>query len=98
MAGLPEDKLAQLEKRFDSVEAALSAGPNAEAFVKLSKEYAELEPVVRPIIAWRKTVEELRSAEELAGSNLWRVPAQRAPEDALSVDLAAVEAGTPAQG
>jgi peptide chain release factor 1 len=66
MAGLPEDKLAQLEKRFDSVEAALSAGPNAEAFVKLSKEYAELEPVVRPIIAWRKTVEELRAAEELA--------------------------------
>ena len=68
MAGLPEDKLIQLEKRFDSVEAALAAGPAAEAFVKLSKEYAELEPVVRPIIAWRKTLDELRAAEELAGS------------------------------
>ena len=51
MAGLPEDKLAQLEKRFDSVEAALSAGPGAEEYVRLSKEYAELEPVVRPIKA-----------------------------------------------
>ena len=68
MPSLPQDKLAQLEKRFDSVEAALSAGPSAEEYVRLSKEYAELEPVVRPIIAWRRTVDELRSAEELAAS------------------------------
>src|SRR3569623_3270214 len=68
MASLPEDKLAQLEKRFDSVEAALSSGPSAEEFVRLSKEYAELEPVVRPITQWRKANDELRSAEELVGS------------------------------
>src|SRR3569833_2392026 len=68
MASLPEDILAQLEKRFDSVEAALSSGPSAEEFVRLSKEYAELEPVVRPITQWRKANDELRSAEELAGS------------------------------
>ncbi|MEP7241106.1 MAG: peptide chain release factor 1 [Devosia sp.] len=68
MPSLPHDKLAHLEKRFDSVEAALSAGPSAEEYVRLSKEYAELEPVVRPIIAWRKTVDNLRSAEELSGS------------------------------
>jgi peptide chain release factor 1 len=68
MPSLPEDKLAQLEKRFDSVEAALSSGPSAEEYVRLSKEYAELEPVVRPIIAWRKAMDELRSAEELAAS------------------------------
>jgi peptide chain release factor 1 len=65
---LPEDKLAQLEKRFDSVEAALAAGPSADEFVRLSKEYAELEPVVRPIIAYRKTAADLVSAEELAAS------------------------------
>ena len=68
MPSLPEDKLAQLEKRFDSVEAALSSGPSAEAFVRLSKEYSELEPVVRPIIAWRKTMNDLREAEALAAS------------------------------
>ncbi|RYE07529.1 MAG: peptide chain release factor 1 [Hyphomicrobiales bacterium] len=66
MASLPEDKLAQLEKRFDSVEAALSSGPSAEDYVRLSKEYAELEPVVRPIIRWRKAIDDLRAAEELA--------------------------------
>jgi peptide chain release factor 1 len=65
---LPEDKLAQLEKRFDSVEAALAAGPSADEYVRLSKEYAELEPVVRPIIAYRKTAADLVSAEELAVS------------------------------
>ncbi|MBL8598279.1 MAG: peptide chain release factor 1 [Devosia sp.] len=68
MPSLPEDKLAQLEKRFDSVEAALSSGPSAEEYVRLSKEYAELEPVVRPIIAWRKAAADLASAEELASS------------------------------
>src|SRR5882757_9003885 len=68
MAALPEDKLAQLEKRFDSVEAALSSGPSAEEYVRLSKEYAELEPVVRPIIVWRKAADELAAAEELAAS------------------------------
>ena len=43
MPSLPEDKLAQLEKRFDSVEAALASGPSAEEYVRLSKEYAEPE-------------------------------------------------------
>ena len=67
MATLPEDKLDALTKRFDYIEAAMSAGPAAEEFVKLSKEYAELEPLVRPIQAYRKLVADLESAQELAG-------------------------------
>ena len=68
MATLPQDKLDALTKRFDSIEAALSSGPSAELFVKLSKEYAELEPVVRPILGYRKLLADLESAEELAGA------------------------------
>jgi peptide chain release factor 1 len=68
MSALPEDKLIQLEKRFDSIEAAMSSGPAAEEYVRLSKEYAELEPMVKPIQAWRRATDELRSAEELAGA------------------------------
>ncbi len=68
MPALPQDKLAALEKRFESVEAALSAGPSAEEYVRLSKEYAELEPVVRPIMAYRKLQADFESAEELAAS------------------------------
>ena len=68
MTTLPLEKLDALEKRFSSIEAALSAGPSAEDFVRLSKEYAELEPLVRPILAYRKTLDELTEAEELAAS------------------------------
>src|SRR5262245_45227004 len=68
MATLPQDKLDALTKRFDSIEAALASGPSADEFVRLSKEYAELEPVVRPIQAYQKLVSDLESAEELSAS------------------------------
>jgi len=68
MATLPADKLDVLEKRFLSIEAELASGPAADQFVKLSKEYAEMEPVVRPIIAYRKLERELADAREMAAS------------------------------
>ena len=68
MSNLPLDKLDALEKRFASVEAALSAGPSADEFVRLSKEYAELEPVVRPILTYRKVRQDLAEAEDLLRS------------------------------
>jgi peptide chain release factor 1 len=69
MATLPDDKLDALTRRLATVEAQLAAGPAAEEFVRLSKEYAELEPVVAPIAAYRKAVRDLAAAEELAGSS-----------------------------
>ena len=68
MPSLPIEKLDALEKRFSSVEAALSAGPSSDEFVRLSKEYAELEPVVRPILVYRKARHDLKEAEELLES------------------------------
>ena len=68
MAVLPQDKLDALEKRFSSVEAALASGPSSEEFVRLSKEYAELEPLVRPILAYQKARADLEAAEELLTS------------------------------
>jgi peptide chain release factor 1 len=65
---LPIDKLDALEKRFASVEAALSSGPSSEDYVRLSKEYAELEPLVRPILAYQKARRELADAEALLES------------------------------
>jgi len=69
MADLPHDKLEALEKRFSSVEAALSSGPSAEEYVRLSKEYAELEPVVRPILSYQRLVADFTSAEEFLRSS-----------------------------
>jgi peptide chain release factor 1 len=68
MPTLPKDKLDALEMRFSSIEAELAAGAIGETFVRLSREYAELEPVVRPILAYQKLAEDLRAAEELAAS------------------------------
>jgi peptide chain release factor 1 len=68
MPTLPQDKLDTMTRRFDSIEAALAAGPSADEYVRLSKEYAELEPVVRPIQAYQKLVQDLDAAEDLAKS------------------------------
>ena len=65
MASLPIEKLDALEKRFDAIEGELSAGPSADAYVRLSKEHAELLPIVGPIRTYRKAVADLASAEEL---------------------------------
>ena len=68
MATLPADKLDALEKRFLSIEAELSSGPSPDQFVRLSKEYAEMEPVVRPIMEYRKLQRELDDARDMAAS------------------------------
>src|SRR5687768_7886132 len=68
MAALPIDKLDALETRFRNVEAELTSGPAPDAFVRLSKEYAELQPVVAPILDYRRAVRDLESAQELIES------------------------------
>jgi len=49
MAQLPTQKIRELERRFDEVEARMSAGPDAETYVKLASEYSELQPLVGEI-------------------------------------------------
>ena len=68
MAGLPTDKLDALERRFDSIEHAMSASPDPEKYVGLSKEYAELSPMVAKVRQYRAALSDLAGAEELARS------------------------------
>jgi len=68
MATLPKDKLDALEMRFSAIEAQLASGAAGEEFVRLSREYAELEPIVRPILAYQKLLADLQAAEELTAS------------------------------
>jgi peptide chain release factor 1 len=65
MASLPQEKLDALERRFMSLEARMSTDLDPEEYVKLSKEYAELQPIVEPIRNYRRAVGELAAAEEL---------------------------------
>jgi peptide chain release factor 1 len=47
MNAIRSDKLEKILERFASVEHALSSGATGETFVKLSKDYAELEPAAK---------------------------------------------------
>jgi peptide chain release factor 1 len=62
---LPEAKLDTLLTRHAAVEAELSQQLPAEAFVKLSREFAEIDPVVAKIKAYREVATELADLEGL---------------------------------
>ncbi|TKD39873.1 MAG: peptide chain release factor 1 [Mesorhizobium sp.] len=56
MINLPRDRMDQVVKRFDMLEAQMSAGPAADAYVKMASEYADMQEMVAKI-------RELRTAE-----------------------------------
>ncbi|OBQ57855.1 peptide chain release factor 1 [Mesorhizobium erdmanii] len=56
MVNLPRDRMDQVVKRFEMLEAQMSAGPAPDAYVKMASEYAELQDMVGK-------VREMRSAE-----------------------------------
>ncbi|MER9739550.1 MULTISPECIES: peptide chain release factor 1 [unclassified Mesorhizobium] len=56
MVNLPRERMDQVVKRFEMLEAQMSAGPAADAYVKMASEYAELQDMVAK-------VRELRSVE-----------------------------------
>lgn len=62
---IPTNKLERLLDRFHAVEAELSSGIAGPAFVKLSKERSELEPVVEAAQAYRTAQKQLEDAEAL---------------------------------
>ncbi|WP_455482225.1 peptide chain release factor 1 [Bartonella sp. B35(2025)] len=49
MVSLPQDRMKKLEKRFEVIENQMAGSPNAETYVKLASEYAELESIVTSI-------------------------------------------------
>ena len=65
MTKLPEAKLDTLLTRHAAVEAELSRQVPPETFVKLSREFAELDPVVGKIRAYRAIAGEIADLETL---------------------------------
>jgi peptide chain release factor 1 len=64
---LPQQKLDALLARHELVESELASGLSADAYVKLSREFAELGPVVEAIKAYRAVAAEIADLEALAG-------------------------------
>ena len=46
---IPSAKLDRLLDRFDAIEAEMASGAGGDAFVKLSREHAELAPVIETV-------------------------------------------------
>ena len=65
MSALPKEKLEQLVARWEVVQTELSEGPAQDIFVKLSREFAELDPVVAEIKSYFATLEEIDGLNEI---------------------------------
>ena len=86
MALIPEEKLDRLVQRWETVQGDLAKGGLDQAtFVKLSKEFSELNPVVTAIQALRGTRKEREDLKSLIASDDAEMKAMAEPE------LAAIE-------
>jgi peptide chain release factor 1 len=66
LIALPQHRLDALLARHEMVENELASGLNADAYVKLSREFAELGPVVEAIKAYRAVTAEIADLDTLA--------------------------------
>ena len=60
---IPEDRLRQIEQRYEFLEAKMAAGGGD--VVALGREYTELGPVIRQISAWRALRDQLHETQAL---------------------------------
>ena len=65
MTGLPTEKLDRLVERWMSIQDELNSGVSQATFVKLSKEFSDLKPVVEAIQELRRTEDELAGLDQM---------------------------------
>jgi peptide chain release factor 1 len=65
MSAIQIEKLDRIIHRFAGVEHELSSGPAGDVFVKLSKEYAELEPTAKAAQALKQVYTERHEVEDM---------------------------------
>ncbi len=86
MSVVDSDKISQMLDRFAAVEAEMAAGPDGETYVRLSKEYAELEPVVKIVRELKQALAEQESLSEMAASGEDDELAEMAREELAGLD------------
>jgi peptide chain release factor 1 len=65
MTTIPADKLDKLIARWQSVQTTLASGTDQENYVRLSREFAELDPIVATITTLRSTAREVDELKQL---------------------------------
>ncbi|MBV8752370.1 MAG: peptide chain release factor 1 [Hyphomicrobiales bacterium] len=66
---LPQTKLDALVTRHATIEADLAAQPDRQTYVKLSREFAELGPLVDTVKSYRATIDEIAGLDALLGDS-----------------------------
>ncbi|MEO1102578.1 MAG: peptide chain release factor 1 [Pseudomonadota bacterium] len=81
-------RLDDVVDRFNILEQRMAAGPAADEFVTLSREYAELEPLVQKVNALRAAEAELKGVDELleSGGELAELAEAEKPELVQRID------------
>lgn len=69
MIELPADKMDQMVKRFEMLEAQMAEGPDAETYVKLASEYSDLEVIVKAIRNYNEKIAEEADLQEMLDDN-----------------------------
>ncbi len=87
---IPRDTLDQITRRFEFLEARLSGGAPPAEIAALSREYADLKPVVARIAAWQEAARARAEAEALLDDPEMRGLAEEELER-LRADLPALE-------
>lgn len=62
---LPKDRLDQITRRFEFLEAQLNEGAEPARIAEISREYSELKPLVERIAEWRAAHEAIADAEDM---------------------------------
>ena len=62
---IPAAKLERLLDRFSAIESEMASGASGAAFVKLSREHAELSPVIETVRAYRQAQVRMTDAEAM---------------------------------
>src|SRR5215471_8645190 len=65
MTTIPAERLDRLVTRWQTVQGTLAQGADQESYVRLSREFAELDPIVATITALRKAVREREDLQQL---------------------------------
>ncbi len=65
MTTIPAEKLDMLVARWETVQGTLASGADQESYVRLSREFAELDPIVATITELRRALREREDLQQL---------------------------------
>jgi peptide chain release factor 1 len=89
---IPAAKLERLLDRFAAIEAEMASGVAGDAFVKLSREHAELAPVIETARAWRRIQAEIADADALIADSATEGEIRKMAEEERAALKARLEA------